>query len=75
MSLESRKPSTAEIRFETDAIDLAVLDGYCAATGKSRTDVIRTLLREWSENKHREASLIMRVAGSNPNLSESGRNG
>ena len=75
MALESRKPNTAEIRFETDAFDLAVLDGYCAATGKSRTDVIRGLLKDWSSEKHREATLIMRVAGDNPNHSESHRNG
>lgn len=71
MSLESRRSNTAEIRFETDQFDLAVLDGYCAATGKNRTDVIRSLLSEWSDKKHHEANLIIRVAGANPNRAES----
>ncbi len=56
----------AEIRFETDVSTLAVLDGYCSATGKSRTDVLRTLLDSWSRDRLHEATLICRVAGVNP---------
>ena len=63
----------AEIRVELPDGDLAVLDGYCSATSKSRTDVIRSLLAEWSKRKHHEALVILRVAGSNPMVSESDR--
>lgn len=55
-----------EIRLEVPAEELAVLDGYCSARGKARTEVIRTLLKQWSEEKHREAIVICRVAGINP---------
>lgn len=55
-----------ELRVEVDADELGVLDGYVQATGKSRTDVVRQLLREWSDKKLHEATLICRVAGVNP---------
>lgn len=63
----------AEIRFEAPSLDLAVLDGYCNATGKTRTDVLRTLLNEWSRDRLHEATLICRVAGVNPMASEGDR--
>lgn len=63
----------AEIRVEIPNDELAVLDGYCSATSESRTDVIRELLVGWSERKFHEATVILRVAGRNPVLSESGR--
>jgi hypothetical protein len=62
-----------EIRFELPAADVSVLDGYCSATGKSRTDIMRAILKDWSEKKLREATLICRVAGVNPAASEYGR--
>lgn len=62
-----------EVRFEIPADDLAVLDGYCSATGKARTDVIKHLLVEWSERKLHEATIVLRVAGRNPTGSESSR--
>ena len=55
-----------EIRWEATADETAVLDGYCSATGKNRTDVIRNLLKEWSKAKQHEAIIICRVAGINP---------
>jgi uracil phosphoribosyltransferase len=58
---------------EIDAADLAVLDGYCSATGKSRTEVIRQLINEWSSEQVHVATLICRVAGINPHQSESDR--
>lgn len=64
-----------EIRFEADHDDVAVLDGYCSATGRSRTDVILGLLRKWSDDKLHEATLIMRVAGRTPVGSESDSGG
>jgi DNA integrity scanning protein DisA with diadenylate cyclase activity len=56
----------AEIRFETDAQDVAVLDGYCHATGQCRTEVLKSILSDWSEKKLHESILIVRVAGVNP---------
>lgn len=55
-----------EIRFEVPTPEVSVLDGYCSATGKSRTDVMRDLLKQWSSAKRREAILICRVANINP---------
>lgn len=62
-----------EIRLDVPSDDLAVLDGYCSATGANRTDVVRHLLSDWSEKKLHEATVILRVAGRNPPTSESER--
>ncbi len=56
----------AEIRVEVPNDELSVLDGYCSATGETRTEVIRELLSAWSERKLHEATVILRVAGRNP---------
>jgi len=63
-----------EIRFEVDAAEVAVLDGYCQATGKSRGEVMRSLLRGWSDEQLHVATLICRTAGVNPAAPETGRN-
>lgn len=55
--------SITELRVEVDSDEVSVLDGYCSATGKKRTEVIRSLLKEWSNAKLHEAELILRVAG------------
>lgn len=55
-----------ELRIELPAAEVAVLDGYCQATGKSRSGVLRELLQTWSEQKHHEATVILRVAGHKP---------
>lgn len=62
-----------EIRCEVPNEAVAVLDGFCQATGKSRSDVIRQLLSEWSETKLRESILVCRVAGVNPTAPERNR--
>lgn len=59
---------TTEISFELTVPEVAVLDGYCQAHGLKRTVVMRRVLREWSEKKLHEATLILRVAGSNPTI-------
>lgn len=59
-----------EIRWEATAEETAVLDGYCSATGKSRTDVIRNLVKKWSKAKEHEAIIICRVVGINPVTSD-----
>ena len=65
---------TTEIRMELPAIEVSVLDGYVQATGKTRTQVLRDILKLWSDAKFHEATLIMRVAGRNPITPEGGRN-
>jgi hypothetical protein len=64
---------TTELRLELPVDEVAVLDGYCQATGKSRTNVMRGLLADWSEKKFHEATVILRVAGRNPTKPEGGR--
>jgi len=60
-----------EVRFEADEETLAVLDGYATATGKSRTVIINSLLKNWAQNKLREAIMVCRVSGVNPTASGS----
>ena len=62
-----------EVRFEAPSGEVSVLDGYCSATGKIRTDVMRLILKEWSSAKLREATLICRVAGINPTSADACR--
>lgn len=64
---------TTEIRLELPASECSVLDGYVQARGLTRTAVLRRLLKEWSEEKHSEAIMIVRVAGSNPGQPDTGR--
>ena len=64
---------TTEISFELPAEEVAVLDGYASATHQKRTAVFRQILREWSDKKHHEASVICRVAGSKPESAGSDR--
>lgn len=62
-----------EIRIELPDDEVRVLDGYCSGTGKGRTDVIRSLLRDWSASKLHESIMVCRVAGVTPMASESDR--
>jgi hypothetical protein len=55
-----------EVRVELHINDLAVLDGFCNATGKNRTCVISDLLADWAKLKLHESTVICRVAGINP---------
>lgn len=64
---------TTEVRFEVQREEVAVLDGYCQGTGQDRTRVMRRILREWSDSKLHEATVVLRVAGRNPVPSEAGR--
>ena len=65
---------TTEISFEVDASEAAVIDGYCSAKGIKRTQVMRQLLKEWSEQKLHESILICRVAGVKPEHPGADRN-
>lgn len=62
-----------EIRVEIPDDEMAVLDGYCSARGKGRTDVIRGLAKDWTGEKRHEAIVICRTAGINPMGPESDR--
>lgn len=75
-----------EIRFEAPNEDIAILDGFCSATGRCRTEVVKEILSAWSASKLREAETILRVAGTSafktgtgsagtPTRSESSRKG
>jgi len=67
--------SQREIRFEPDSEeDLAILDGYNAASGESRKSVMCSLLHEWAMKKKHEATLVLRFANSTPGGTESHRN-
>ena len=62
-----------EIRFEAKTETVAVLDGFCSATGKCRTAFINSLLEDWAKSKLYEATLVCRVAGVNPMSPDIGR--
>lgn len=64
----------AELRFEMPDEDVGVIDAFCSATGRSRTDVVRDILTVWTKDKLHEATLIIRVSGRNPVRPESDRN-
>ena len=55
-----------EIRFEAKKHSVAVLDGYCSATGKCRTEFMNGLLDAWAMEKMHEATVVLRVAGGIP---------
>lgn len=59
-----------ELRFEMPNEDVAVIDAYCSATGRCRTEVVKEILAIWAKDKLHEATLIMRVSGRNPVRSE-----
>ena len=63
----------AEVRFEVEADELSVIDGYCSGTGKCRTEIIKSILADWSEKKLHESVLICRVARVNPLDTETNR--
>lgn len=69
----SAKDSKTEISFEVERDDCAVLDGYCSARLVSRTVVMRRILKEWSDQKLHEATLICRTSGVNPTVTGAGR--
>jgi DNA integrity scanning protein DisA with diadenylate cyclase activity len=62
-----------ELRMELPTDEVSVLDGFCSAWKRSRTDVVREMLADWSSKKLHEASVICRVAGVNPTSPERGR--
>jgi len=57
---------TVELRAEMPRFIIDVLDGQCSATGECRSELVRCILGEWANQRHREAILILRVAGNKP---------
>ena len=66
MADEPHMDEPSEIRFWADAHNVRVLDGYCAGAKTDRTKAMNAILHEWAENKFREATMVLRVAGSKP---------
>jgi len=66
---------TTEVRIEmpADDPDVAILDGYCSATGDTRTGIMRGLLAKWAPEQLHVATIVLRVAGRNPTIPESAR--
>lgn len=62
-----------ELRVEVPKDEVAVLDGYCIGHGIDRTDVVRRLIREFSEKQLHVATVICRVAGVKPAPSDPDR--
>lgn len=66
----SRSRSSTELRFEIPDDQLSVIDAVASASNTNRTAVVREILSDWTEKKLHEATLIVRVAGVNPMVSE-----
>ena len=67
-------PGMTELRVEILTEDMAVLDGYVAASGTNRAEIIRIILKAWSDIKLRESEYICRFAGVNPITKDSAGN-
>ena len=65
--------AVTELRLDVDETDMAVLDGYVMATGTSKAEVIRKLLKQWSDSKMHEAIVICRMTRVNPLATETQR--
>lgn len=63
----------SELRCEMPKEELTVLDGVCNGEDRSRTDVVREILAEWSAKKLHAATVVCRLAGVNPMRSDDAR--
>lgn len=52
-----------ELRVEIPIFTTAVLDAYCSASGKCRTELVNEILADWAHKEHHRARIILRVAG------------
>lgn len=52
-----------ELRVELPKFTTAVLDGFCSASGKCRTELVNEILSDWAHREHYKATIILRVAG------------
>lgn len=70
----SRGSVMPEIRFEAKTETVAVIDGFCSATGKCRTSLSgSSVLESWAKEKLHEAMIVCRVAGVDPSVPEAAR--
>jgi len=65
----------SELRVNLPDEIVAVLDGYCSATDKCRTETAVEIIGEWSRQKLHESIVICRVARVNPIAVETNRHG
>ena len=63
----------AEIRLDIDGDDLQIMDGFCNATGETRTSIVRGLIAKWSRDQLHIATIVCRMARVNPLATESHR--
>ena len=68
-------PKKIEVRFEVEAYELATINAYCTATGKCRTEVIKSILGDWSEKVLHESTVVVKLTKGYPELSDSNRRG
>lgn len=74
MPRRQRNPTQMpEIRFDAKPDTVAVIDGFCSATGKCRTTFINDILESWAKEKLHEAMVVCRVAGVDPMAAVDGR--
>ena len=73
LSRNTARSEKTELRCELLSEELTVLDGVCNGEDRSRTDVVREILAEWSAKRLHRATVICRVAGVNPMASDGGR--
>jgi hypothetical protein len=66
-------PGKTDLRIEVPSDALAVVDGYCQATGRHRNDVVAEILAKWSDARLHESMVICRMVRVNPLASDSGR--
>jgi hypothetical protein len=66
MRSRSAESKTVELRGEAPQWIVAVLDGVSISENISRTAVVNRVLGAWAAAEHHKATLVLRLAGSNP---------
>lgn len=66
------RDGTVELRGECPHWIVNVIDAVSMTSNRSRTAVINEILGKWAGQKHREAMMVQKLAGSNPMPSEGG---
>jgi hypothetical protein len=55
-----------DLRIEVPSEALAVVDGYCQASGRHRNEVVAEILARWSDARLHESMVICRMVRVNP---------
>lgn len=66
-------PGKTDLRIEVPADSLAVVDGFCQATGRHRNEVVAQIIADWSEARLHESMVICRMVRVNPLASDAAR--